>query len=185
MNNQDIITSLHQKLREYEYHYYVLDNPIVPDAEYDRLMNELKSLEAANPSLITSDSPTQRVGAKPSSMFQSVKHPSSMLSLDNAFSDEDLDSFLQRIQDHINEDINQVEFCCEPKLDGLAISIVYIHGVLSLAATRGDGQTGEDVTANVKTIRNIPLKLKMNNPPSFLEVRGEIFMPQAGFEKFN
>lgn len=176
---------LREKLREYEYHYHVLDNPLVPDAEYDRLMNELKNLEWQHPELITSDSPTQRVGAKPLDGFAQITHETPMLSLDNAFSDDDLTGFLRRIEDRIAINSNQIEFCCEPKLDGLAVSILYVDGVLTQAATRGDGTTGEDITANIRTIRNIPLKLKSSNPPHRLEVRGEVFMPQQGFEQLN
>lgn len=176
---------LREKLREYEYHYHVLDNPLVPDAEYDRLMNELKNLEWQHPELITSDSPTQRVGAKPLDGFAQITHEIPMLSLDNAFSDDDLTGFLRRIEDRIAINSNQIEFCCEPKLDGLAVSILYVDGVLTQAATRGDGTTGEDITANIRTIRNIPLKLKSSNPPHRLEVRGEVFMPQQGFEQLN
>lgn len=176
---------LREKLREYEYHYHVLDNPLVPDAEYDRLMNELKNLEWQHPELITSDSPTQRVGAKPLDGFAQITHETPMLSLDNAFSDDDLIGFLRRIEDRIAINSNQIEFCCEPKLDGLAVSILYVDGVLTQATTRGDGTTGEDITANIRTIRNIPLKLKSSNPPHRLEVRGEVFMPQQGFEQLN
>lgn len=183
--NLEKLEQLRQKLREYEYHYHVLDNPLVPDAEYDRLMNELKNLEWQHPELITSDSPTQRVGAKPQDGFAEVTHEIPMLSLDNAFSNEDLDGFLRRMESYISQDPTKLEFCCEPKLDGLAVSILYVNGVLTQAATRGDGATGEDITSNIRTIRNIPLKLKMDNPPARLEVRGEVFMPQAGFEALN
>ncbi|WGE71323.1 NAD-dependent DNA ligase LigA [Actinobacillus equuli subsp. haemolyticus] len=179
------LEALRQKLREYEYHYHVLDNPLVPDAEYDRLMNELKNLEWQHPEWITADSPTQRVGAKPLDGFAQVTHEIPMLSLDNAFSDEDLDGFLRRMESYISEDPLSLAFCCEPKLDGLAVSILYVDGVLSQAATRGDGTTGEDITSNIRTIRNIPLKLNMDNPPARLEVRGEVFMPQKGFEELN
>ncbi|SUT85471.1 NAD-dependent DNA ligase LigA [Actinobacillus ureae] len=179
------LEALRQKLREYEYHYHVLDNSLVPDAEYDRLMNELKNLEWQHPEWITADSPTQRVGAKPLDGFAQVTHEIPMLSLDNAFSDEDLDSFLRRMESYISENPLSLAFCCEPKLDGLAVSILYVDGVLSQAATRGDGTTGEDITSNIRTIRNIPLKLNMDNPPARLEVRGEVFMPQKGFEELN
>lgn len=179
------LESLREKLREYEYHYHVLDNPLVPDAEYDRLMNELKSLEWQHPEWITSDSPTQRVGAKPLDGFAQITHEIPMLSLDNAFSDEDLDGFLRRMESYISLDPKTLEFCCEPKLDGLAVSILYESGVLTQAATRGDGSTGEDITANIRTIRNIPLKLNMANPPARLEVRGEVFMPEKGFDLLN
>ncbi|WP_373818607.1 NAD-dependent DNA ligase LigA [Glaesserella sp.] len=182
---QNQLNQLRDTLREYEYHYHVLDNPLVPDAEYDRLMNELKNLEWQHPELITADSPTQRVGAKPLDGFTQITHELPMLSLDNAFSDEDLDGFLRRIQDRIGADIRNLEFCCEPKLDGLAVSILYVDGTLTQAATRGDGTTGEDITANIRTIRNIPLKLNTLNPPHRLEVRGEVFMPQKGFDELN
>ncbi|MDD0823266.1 NAD-dependent DNA ligase LigA [Mannheimia sp. AT1] len=179
------IETLRAKLRQYEYEYHVLDNPSVPDAEYDRLMNELKNLEWQHPELITSDSPTQRVGAKPLAGFAQITHEIPMLSLDNAFSDEELDGFLRRMESYITETPTSLAFCCEPKLDGLAVSILYENGVLTQAATRGDGTTGEDITANIRTIRNVPLKLNLPNPPARLEVRGEVFMPQAGFEKLN
>lgn len=185
MNIQTQLNQLRDTLRQYEYHYHVLDNPLVPDAEYDRLMNELKNLEWQHPELITADSPTQRVGAKPLDGFAQIQHELPMLSLDNAFHEEDLDGFLKRIEDRIGVNANQLEFCCEPKLDGLAVSILYVDGILTQAATRGDGTTGEDITANIRTIRNIPLKLNTPNPPHRLEVRGEVFMPHNGFEKLN
>ncbi|QLB17748.1 DNA ligase (NAD(+)) LigA [Mannheimia varigena] len=179
------IEQLRQKLRQYEYEYHVLDNPSVPDAEYDRLMNELKNIEWQRPELITADSPTQRVGAKPLSGFAQVTHEMPMLSLDNAFGDDDLDGFLRRMESYIIANPNELTFCCEPKLDGLAVSILYENGLLTRAATRGDGTTGEDITANIRTIRNIPLKLNTLNPPARLEIRGEVFMPQAGFNELN
>lgn len=179
------IEQLRQTLRQYEYEYHVLDNPSVPDAEYDRLMNELKNIEWQHPELITLDSPTQRVGAKPLAGFAQVIHKIPMLSLDNAFGDDDLDGFLRRIESYIHVSSSQLTFCCEPKLDGLAVSILYENGLLTRAATRGDGTTGEDITANIRTIRNIPLKLNTLNPPARLEVRGEVFMPQVGFNELN
>lgn len=179
------LETLRQTLRKYEYHYHVLDNPLVPDAEYDRLMNELKNLEWQHPEWITPDSPTQRVGAKPLEGFAQITHELPMLSLDNAFSDEELDGFLRRIENLIAQDPEKITFCCEPKLDGLAVSILYENGSLVQAATRGDGTTGEDITANIRTIRNIPLKLNLENPPARLEVRGEVFMPQKGFNILN
>ncbi|QNS15161.1 NAD-dependent DNA ligase LigA [Mannheimia bovis] len=179
------IEQLRQTLRQYEYEYHVLDNPSVPDAEYDRLMNELKNIEWQHPELITTDSPTQRVGAKPLSGFAQVTHEIPMLSLDNAFGDDDLDGFLRRMESYISVNPNELAFCCEPKLDGLAVSILYENGLLTRAATRGDGTTGEDITANIRTIRNIPLKLNTLNPPARLEIRGEVFMPQAGFNELN
>lgn len=185
MSLQQQIDKLRQDLRRYEYEYHVLDNPTIPDAEYDRLFHQLKALEAAHPELITADSPTQRVGAKPLSGFAQIRHEIPMLSLDNAFSDEEFYAFVKRIEDRLIRLPAPLTFCCEPKLDGLAVSILYVNGVLTQAATRGDGTTGEDITANIRTIRNIPLQLLMDNPPARLEVRGEVFMPHAGFERLN
>ena len=185
MSLQQQIDTLRQDLRRYEYEYHVLDNPTIPDAEYDRLFHQLKALEAEHPELITADSPTQRVGAKPLSGFAQIRHEIPMLSLDNAFSDEEFYAFVKRIEDRLIRLPEPLTFCCEPKLDGLAVSILYVNGVLTQAATRGDGTTGEDITANIRTIRNIPLQLLMDNPPVRLEVRGEVFMPHAGFERLN
>ena len=185
MSLQQQIDKLRQDLRRYEYEYHVLDNPTIPDAEYDRLFHQLKALEAAHPELITADSPTQRVGAKPLSGFAQIRHEIPMLSLDNAFSDEEFYAFVKRIEDRLIRLPEPITFCCEPKLDGLAVSILYVNGVLTQAATRGDGTTGEDITANIRTIRNIPLQLLMDNPPARLEVRGEVFMPHEGFERLN
>lgn len=185
MSLQQQIDTLRHDLRRYEYEYHVLDNPTIPDAEYDRLFHQLKALEAAHPELITADSPTQRVGAKPLSGFAQIRHEIPMLSLDNAFSDEEFYAFVKRIEDRLIRLPDPLTFCCEPKLDGLAVSILYVNGVLTQAATRGDGTTGEDITANIRTIRNIPLQLLMDNPPARLEVRGEVFMPHAGFERLN
>ncbi|MGR6646376.1 NAD-dependent DNA ligase LigA [Avibacterium paragallinarum] len=179
------IEQLRQTLRHHEYQYHVLDNQQIPDAEYDRLFNQLKALEQAYPEFADPHSPTQRVGAKPLAGFAPVTHEIPMLSLDNAFSDEDFTAFVKRIQDRLGILPDPLTFCCEPKLDGLAVSILYENGVLTQAATRGDGTTGEDITANIRTIRNIPLQLLTDNPPDRLEVRGEVFMPQAGFEKLN
>ncbi|UXN34321.1 NAD-dependent DNA ligase LigA [Avibacterium paragallinarum] len=179
------IEQLRQTLRHHEYQYHVLDNQQIPDAEYDRLFNQLKALEQAYPEFADPHSPTQRVGAKPLAGFAPVTHEIPMLSLDNAFSDEDFAAFVKRIQDRLGILPDPLTFCCEPKLDGLAVSILYENGVLTQAATRGDGTTGEDITANIRTIRNIPLQLLTDNPPDRLEVRGEVFMPQAGFEKLN
>ncbi|TOG27929.1 DNA ligase (NAD(+)) LigA [Vibrio parahaemolyticus] len=183
--------SVHQRLEELKeslhYHavrYYVEDNPEIPDAEYDRLMRELLKIEAQHPDLVTVDSPSQRVGGKPLSEFSQVTHEVPMLSLDNAFDDSELDSFHKRAQDRIGgESIKQ--YCCEPKLDGLAVSLLYENGILVQAATRGDGTTGENITENVRTINAIPLKLRGDDWPARLEVRGEVFMPKAGFEKLN
>jgi len=178
------ITQLRTTLRHHEYLYHVLDNPEVPDAEYDRLMGELRSLEEAHPDLITPDSPTQRVGAAPLSEFTQIRHEVPMLSLDNVFDEASYLAFNKRVQDRLKS-TEAVTFCCELKLDGLAVSLLYEDGVLIRAATRGDGSTGENITANVRTIRAIPLKLRGENIPRRLEVRGEVFLPQAGFEKIN
>ncbi|TNG91643.1 NAD-dependent DNA ligase LigA [Pasteurellaceae bacterium USgator11] len=187
MNTQIIsqqIEQLRQELRYHEYQYHVLDQPQIPDAEYDRLLNRLKQLEAEHPHLISPDSPTQRVGAKPLAGFRQITHELPMLSLDNAFSDQDFYAFERRIQERLGS-VEELTFCCEPKLDGLAVSILYLNGVLSQAATRGDGTTGEDITSNIRTIRNIPLQLLSNTPPARLEVRGEVFMPHHAFEQLN
>ncbi|MGR5212157.1 NAD-dependent DNA ligase LigA [Vibrio rotiferianus] len=183
--------SVHQRLEELKeslhYHavrYYVEDNPEIPDAEYDRMMRELMDIEAEHPDLISVDSPSQRVGGKPLSEFSQVTHEVPMLSLDNAFDDGELDGFHKRAQDRVPGKLIK-QYCCEPKLDGLAVSLLYENGVLVQAATRGDGATGENITENVRTISAIPLKLQGNDWPNRLEVRGEVFMPKAGFDKLN
>jgi DNA ligase (NAD+) len=178
------LQQLRQQLEEYSYQYYVLDNPTVPDAEYDRLYRQLQQLETEHPQLITSDSPTQRVGAAPLAKFGQVSHSIPMLSLDNAFDAADFSAFYKRMAERLDNSAD-FSFCCEPKLDGLAVSIRYENGVLVQAATRGDGYTGEDITSNVKTIRAVPLKLKGKAVPAVLEVRGEVFMPLAGFTQMN
>lgn len=178
------LDELRSKLRHHEYQYHVLDNPEIPDAEYDRLMQELRRLEAEHPELIVADSPTQRVGASPLSEFQQIRHEIPMLSLDNAFDEESYLAFDKRIHERLKSD-DDLTFCCELKLDGLAVSILYEDGQFIQAATRGDGSVGENITANVRTIRAIPLKLVGDNIPRRLEIRGEVFMPHAGFEKLN
>ena len=178
------LTELRTTLRHHEYLYHVMDAPEVPDAEYDRLMGELRELEAQHPDLITPDSPTQRVGAAPLASFSQIRHEVPMLSLDNVFDEESFLAFNKRVQDRLKSN-EALSWCCELKLDGLAVSILYENGVMIRAATRGDGTTGEDITANVRTIRAIPLKLRGENIPARLEVRGEVFLPQAGFEKIN
>jgi DNA ligase (NAD+) len=174
---------LRKQLEHHNYRYHVLDDPEVSDAEYDRLMQELKAIEAANPDLITPDSPTQRVGAMPVSELNEVVHTTPMLSLDNAFTDEDLIAFDRRVRERL-EDVERVEYAAEPKLDGLAVSFRYESGRLVLAATRGDGLKGEDVTHSVRTIKAVPLTLR-GSPPEVLEVRGEVFMTLAGFKAMN
>ena len=181
---QDKITHLRTTLRHHEYLYHVMDAPEVPDAEYDRLMRELRELEAQHPDLVTPDSPTQRVGAAPLSAFEQVRHEVPMLSLDNAFDEASYLAFNKRVQDRLKS-TDEITFCCELKLDGLAVSLLYEDGLLVRAATRGDGTTGENITANVRTIRAIPLRLQGENIPARIEVRGEVFMPQAGFEQLN
>ncbi|WP_338577376.1 NAD-dependent DNA ligase LigA [Erwinia sp. E_sp_W01_1] len=181
---QEKIIQLQTTLRHHEFQYHVMDAPEVPDAEYDRLMRELRELEQAHPELITPDSPTQRVGAAPLSAFEQVRHEVPMLSLDNAFDEESYLAFYKRVKDRLKNS-DDITFCCELKLDGLAVSLLYEEGLLVRAATRGDGTTGENITVNVRTIRAIPLKLKGDNIPSRVEIRGEVFMPQAGFEALN
>lgn len=172
------------QIREYDYQYYVLNESSVPDAEYDRLMQELKALEAEHPDWVTADSPTQRVAGQVEGGFESVQHEVPMLSLDNAFSEADLAAFYKRIQDRLNHQ-GDIELACEPKLDGIAISLLYENGQLVRGATRGDGTTGENITANVRTLRSVPLRLRGDDWPAVLEVRGEIYMPRDGFEKMN
>ncbi len=175
---------LREQIDLHNYRYYVLDDPLVPDAEYDRLMRELQALEAAHPELVVPESPTQRVGAKPAQGFGEVHHAIPMLSLDNCFSDDELLAFDRRVRDRLGRD-GPVDYVAEPKLDGLAVSLRYEDGVLVQGATRGDGSTGEDITQNVRTVHSIPLRLRGADLPRVLEVRGEVFMPKAGFEKLN
>jgi DNA ligase (NAD+) len=174
---------LRELIESHNYRYYVRNDPSVPDAEYDRLMRELQALEAAQPELVTPDSPTQRVSGAPASEFGTVQHAVPMLSLDNAFSDDDILAFDRRARERLGVDA-ELDYSAEPKLDGLAIAVLYVDGVYTRAATRGDGVTGEDVTANVRTIRSVPARLR-GSPPRVLEVRGEVFMPYAGFEQVN
>src|SRR3990167_9306692 len=178
------IETLREKLNHHNYRYYVLDDPEISDAEYDRLFRELQILEKENPQYIHSDSPTQRVGAMPLSAFQQITHAIPMLSLDNVFNHAELMGFYERIQQRLKSNAH-IEFVCEPKLDCLAISLSYKNGELVSAATRGDGAVGEDVTQNVRTIKSIPLKLFGNDYPLHCEIRGEIFMPKKEFEKMN
>lgn len=183
-NVEQKLTELRQILHEHGVRYYVEDAPTIPDAEYDRLMRELLGLEAAHPELMSSDSPSLRVGGRPLDAFESVVHEIPMLSLDNAFDDSELESFYRRMTDRLPA-VQHSAFCCEPKLDGLAVSLLYENGVLTRAATRGDGMTGENITENVRTIKAIPLRLQGADFPTRLEVRGEVFMPKAGFEALN
>ncbi|MDX1634273.1 MAG: NAD-dependent DNA ligase LigA [Marinobacter sp.] len=178
------IKELREQIDDHNYRYYVLDDPQIPDAEYDRLFRELQDLEAEHPDLVTDDSPTQRVGATGETSFESVEHRVPMLSLDNAFSEDELRDFDRRVRERLGTD-EDVEYVCEPKLDGLAVSLLYEKGKLTRAATRGDGYTGEDITANIRTIPSVPLKLRGNDYPDLVEVRGEVYMLRKGFEKLN
>ena len=186
------IVQLRDELDGHNYRYHVLDEPSIPDAEYDRLFHELKALEVEHPELVTADSPTQRVGSLALSAFGEVKHEVPMLSLGNAFEEADLLDFDRRVREGLDLPAGdlfgggaEVEYSCEPKLDGLAVSLLYRDGLLVRGATRGDGSTGEDISVNVRTIRNVPLKLQGEGWPSVLEVRGEVFMSKAGFEALN
>lgn len=178
------LSELRTELRRHEYLYHVLDAPEIPDVEYDKLMQQLRDIEAAHPELITPDSPTQRVGAAPLSEFEQIRHEMPMLSLDNAFDEESYLAFDKRIHDRLKTE-EPLTFCCELKLDGLAVSLLYENGLLIQAATRGDGTVGENITANVRTINAIPLRLTGDTIPARLEVRGEVFMRHSGFEKLN
>lgn len=178
------IEKLRSEIRKHDYAYYVLDDPSVPDVEYDRLMRELIDLETLSPELITSDSPTQRVSGAPLEAFKQVKHVLPMLSLSNVFSKEELEAFNKRVVDKLAVN-KSITYNAEPKLDGLAVSITYQDGLLFQAATRGDGATGEDITDNVRTIRSVPLSLVGKGIPQVLEVRGEVFISKSGFKKMN
>jgi len=178
------LEQLRATIGHHDYRYYVLDDPEISDAEYDRLFRELVDLESANPELITPDSPTQRVGGVPQAGFATVEHAIPMLSLDNVFALDELHDFGRRLNARLDQD-ESITFSAEPKLDGMAISIRYEAGLLAVAATRGDGRTGEDVTHNVRTIGAVPLRLIGKDFPDILEVRGEVFMPRAGFAELN
>ncbi|CCK11537.1 DNA ligase [Cronobacter sakazakii 680] len=181
---EEKLTQLRTTLRHHEFLYHVMDAPEVPDAEYDRLMRELRTLEEAHPELVTPDSPTQRVGAAPLTEFSQVRHEVPMLSLDNVFDEASFLAFNKRVQDRLKS-TDALVYCCELKLDGLAVSLLYENGLLVRAATRGDGTTGEDITLNVRTIRAIPLKLRGDNIPARLEVRGEVFSAAGGLKRIN
>ena len=179
------IEKLRDVIRTYDYQYYVLDEPSVPDVVYDQVFRELQVLEEAHPDLVNANSPTQRVSGAVASTLKPIEHAKPMLSLSNVFSEEGLAGFIKRVSEVLEQDSNTMTFACEPKLDGLAINLTYKAGILVHAATRGDGAVGEDVTHNIKTIRAIPLKLMIAPIPELLEVRGEIYMPKAGFEALN
>ncbi len=176
--------ALRAAIRHHNYRYYVLDDPEIPDAEYDRLMRELQTLEAEYPALVTPDSPTQRIGAQPRPEFLEVRHRVPMISLDNAMSDDELLEFHRRVAKSLQGE-TPILYTAEPKLDGLAVNIRYEQGVLVQAATRGDGMTGEDVTHNVRTIQMVPLHLFGDDWPDVLEVRGEVYMTRGGFARLN
>ena len=179
------IGQLRADLDDANYRYYVLDEPTLTDADYDRKLQRLQQIEAEHPDLISPDSPTQRVGAAPAEGFPEVAHAIPMLSLDNAFSREDIVAFAQRVAERLECQPEEIEFSCEPKLDGAAVSLVYEQGVLVSGATRGDGRTGEGITSNLRTLRSVPLKLMGGALPELVEVRGEVIMRHAGFEALN
>ncbi|WP_114326964.1 NAD-dependent DNA ligase LigA [Candidatus Colwellia aromaticivorans] len=184
---QEQLNKIHQQINQYNHQYYVLDQPSVPDAEYDRLMRELITIEQTHPQLKTLDSPSQKVGGQPLKSFTQVAHQLPMLSLDNVFSRDEWQAFVKRLQDRLVTQ-SDIVICAEPKLDGLAVSLRYEEGILVQAATRGDGSTGENITTNIRTIKSIPLKLIGQSGvdyPDIIEVRGEVFMPKASFDKLN
>src|ERR1700746_521523 len=182
------IEALREKIRHHEHLYYVLDNPEISDAEFDKLMQQLKDLEAEHPSLVTPDSPTQRVGGKPREGFVKVRHSTPMLSLDNTYNEEELRDWERRVHELTGR--SEVDYVCELKLDGMSLALVYEDGRLARGVTRGDGSVGEDVTLNVRTVRSVPLsipkeRLKKAGIPADFEVRGELLMPLSSFKKMN
>ena len=179
------INDLRKRIRLYDYHYYVLDDPLVPDSEYDRCFKALQDMESQHPHYVTPDSPTQRVGVTKATTLEPVAHRMPMLSLANVFTVEELQAFIKRVTEKIDNLDSDLLFACEPKLDGLAVNLTYESGVLVHAGTRGDGAVGENITNNIKTISSVPLKLMSDEVPSVIEVRGEVYMPKAGFEAFN
>ncbi len=176
---------LREQIRRYDYHYYVMDNPLVPDAEYDKIFKQLQSIEASHPAWITQDSPTQRLIHLPATALLPIQHGEAMLSLSNVFSVEELEAFMKRLSDKLGREVNTLRFSCEPKFDGLAVNLTYLDGCLMSAATRGDGMVGETITNNIKTIPTVPLKLLALKPPHLIEIRGEVYMPTIGFEALN
>jgi DNA ligase (NAD+) len=178
------VEELRSLIEDHNYRYYVLDDPRIPDAEFDRLFRELQQLESEYPDLASDDSPTRRVGSRVETSFAEVVHRLPMLSLDNAFSEEEMRDFDRRVRERLGTG-EEIDYVCEPKLDGLAVSLHYENGSLTVAATRGDGYSGEDITANIRTIPSVPLKLRGNDVPAMVEVRGEVYMPKAGFESLN
>jgi DNA ligase (NAD+) len=180
----DEIEYLRSEIDRHNYLYFTVENPEISDAEFDSYFLRLKKLESLHPELITPSSPTQRIGSAPVKSFGILKHGIPMLSLDNAFTDEDIIDFDQRIHNMLNS-FQPIEYCCEPKIDGLAVNIRYVNGLLSSASTRGDSESGEDVTANIKTVKTIPLRLRGSAIPKLIEIRGEVFLSKAGFSKLN
>jgi DNA ligase (NAD+) len=184
------LNAIKDELRQHNHSYYILDDPSIPDADYDRLMQQLLTIEAAHPQWVTEDSPSQRVGAAPLEGFQQVTHALPMLSLDNAFNGDDLRAFDRRVRERLNKYIQRpleepIIYACEPKLDGIAVSLTYVNGLLVTGATRGDGSRGEDITQNMRTLDSVPLCLLGKDWPEILEVRGEVYMPSAGFDALN
>lgn len=178
------IEELRGYIRAHNHRYHVLDEPSITDAEYDSIYDRLKNLEAAHPELITEDSPTQRVGAAPTEGFASISHRAPMLSLEKCTTEQELYDFDTRIKKELGLE-GEIVYSCEPKIDGVAVSLEYKQGRLTQAATRGDGETGEDITGNVRTIRSVPLSLLTTPPPDIIEVRGEVYMSNQAFKTFN
>src|ERR687891_1841733 len=176
------VEELRDLINFHDYRYYVLDDPEVSDAEYDELMRELKALEEEFPEFITPDSPTQRVGGQPSELFAPARHRARMLSLDNAFSWEELNAWGKRVERALGR---QADFVCELKIDGIAVAVTYEDGAYTRGATRGDGFTGDDITSNIRTIRQVPMRLRDDDSPPVLEVRGEVYLPVKAFERLN
>jgi len=176
------VEELRDQINHHAYRYYVLDSPEISDAEYDELVGALARLEAEFPELVTPDSPTQRVGLAPAELFAPVAHRARMLSLDNAFSSEELEAWASRVERTAG---SGARYSCELKIDGVAVALTYERGALVQGATRGDGTTGEDITANVRTVRSVPQRLLAKPPPALLEVRGEIYLPVKAFERLN
>ena len=178
--------SIQKTIRSYDYEYYILDDPSISDREYDELFKELEKIETEHPDWVTPESPSQRVGIKPKNDFATFKHFQQMFSLANAFNEEDLKNFHDRILKNLDEDV-QIEYFCEPKIDGAAVSLIYERGILARGVTRGDGNVGEDITSNIRTIRSIPLALKESERPfpALIEVRGEVFIRKLDFDALN
>ena len=182
------VSQLRDELAKYDHHYYVLDDPLVPDAHYDQQFQALLALEETYPSLMTDDSPSQRVGAPALKAFVQKAHQQRMMSLANAFNGDDVHAFAKRISQRllqIDFKCKAFDYVCEPKLDGVAVNLLYEHGVLMQAATRGDGHVGEDITCNVRTIKSIPLRLLGKKVPASVEIRGEIYIAKDAFKKMN